>query len=209
MRQFLSPKILAAFLLAVFLFAAPGLGEDAGNLRNGDILFQEFPSPQSIAIKIATNSEYTHCGIFFYDDSGKGFVWEAVQPVRITPLDSWIGRSQDSFYVAKRIDGSDSLLTDSVLLAMKSYTTEQLGKDYDPYFNWGDDRLYCSELVWKAYFSCLGIRLCEPRPIKDYNLANPLVQAKLKERYGDNIPYDEPAVSPQDLFDSPLLHEIK
>ena len=181
----------------------------AGKLREGDILFQEFPSPQSAAVKIATNSEFTHCGIVFHDDSGKAVVWEAVHPVKVTPLDQWIGRDADSFFVVMRMTGADTLLSDSVIETMKEYGKSHFGKPYDLYFNWDNERLYCSEYVWKIYHEALGIELSEPRPIRDYNLDHPLVQMKLKERYGDNIPYDEPAVSPQDLYESELLFEVK
>lgn len=197
--------MIAAAICAALAMAQPVSGE----LRDGDILFQEFPSAQSAAIKIATGSEFTHCGIVFHDDSGKTVVWEAVNPVRITPLEEWIGRDADSFYVAMRLNGADTILTDSVIEEMERYGATLLGKPYDLYFNWDNERIYCSEYVWKIYHEALGIELSEPRPIKDYNLDHPIVQQKLRERYGENIPYDEPAVSPQDLFESELLTEVK
>ncbi len=203
MNRFRGIILTFAILPAVLSIAT------AGELRDGDILFQDFPSMQSAAVKIATGSEYSHCGIIFHDDSGMVVVWEAVHPVCITPLDEWIGRNPDSIYVAMRLNGADTLLTDSVVDAMKDYGATFLGKPYDLYFNWDNERIYCSEYVWKIYHTVLGIELSEPRPIKDYNLNHPLVQQTLRERYGDDIPYDEPAVSPQDLFESSLLSEVK
>lgn len=199
-------KIMIAAVICTTLAVAQPV---SGELRDGDILFQEFPSAQSAAIKIATGSDYTHCGIVFHNDSGKTVVWEAVNPVRITPLEEWIGRAADSFYVAMRLKGADTILTDSVIEEMKRYGATLLGKPYDLYFNWDNDRIYCSEYVSKIYHEGLGIELSKLRPIKDYNLDHPIVQQKLRERYGENIPYDEPAVSPQDLFDSKLLTEAK
>ncbi len=60
----------------------------------------------------------------------------------------------------------------------------------------GDDRQYCSEVVWKVYQNALGMRVGEQQKLKEFDLSNPLVQAKLKERYGKNIPLEETVVSP-------------
>lgn len=177
------------------------------SLRDGDILFQDFPSPQSAAVKMATNSEYSHCGIIFYENDTP-FVWEAVQPVTITSLDKWIGRDVDSHYVVKRLKNADSRLVDSIIAQMKEYGKSHIGKNYDIYFGWSDERLYCSEFVWKMYNATLYIELGLLRSLKDYNLTQPVVQEKLAERYGDNIPLDEPVISPQDIFDCNKLETV-
>ena len=44
--------------------------------------------------------------------------------------------------------------------------------------------------------------------LKEFDLSNPLVQAKLKERYGKNIPLEETVVSPQAVFDAPQLTTV-
>ncbi len=176
-------------------------------LKDGDILFQDFPSPQSMAVKIATNSEFSHCGIIFYENDIP-MVWEAVQPVTITSLDRWIGRDVDSHYVVKRLINSDSIFADTIVAQMKKYGKTHLGKDYDIYFGWSDERLYCSEYVWKMYNSALNIELGSLKSLKEYNLTHPAVVDKLKERYGDNIPLNEPVVSPQDVFDSDKLETV-
>jgi hypothetical protein len=54
-------------------------------IKNGDIIFQTSLSQQSKAIQLATNSKYSHCGII-YKDNGQFYVYEAVQPVKITCL---------------------------------------------------------------------------------------------------------------------------
>jgi hypothetical protein len=41
--------------------------------------------------------------------------------------------------------------------------------------------------------------------IRDFNLTDPAVRAKLRERYGDNIPLNEPVISPVSMFRSTLL----
>jgi len=53
--------------------------------RSGDIVFQDLVSEQSQALKLATGSEYTHCGIVF-ELNGDFVVCEAVGPVRMVPM---------------------------------------------------------------------------------------------------------------------------
>lgn len=59
--------------------------------QNGDIIFQTSQSRQSKAIQLATNSKYSHVGII-YNNSNKLYVFETIQPVKITPLESLINR---------------------------------------------------------------------------------------------------------------------
>jgi len=80
-----------------------------------------------------------------------------------------------------------------------------VGRDYDPYFEWSDERIYCSELVWKVFDRGAGVRLGEQQTIADFDLSHPAVQAKVKELYGDNVPLDEVVISPVAIFDSGLL----
>jgi hypothetical protein len=199
-------RIVLVLLALCFCFIACAEGDEFA-LKDGDILFQDFPSPQSAAVKIATNSEYSHCGIVFYDGE-LPLVWEAVQPVTITSLDQWIGRDADSHYVVKRLKKSESILVDSIIAKMKTYASSHITKDYDIYFGWSDDRLYCSEYVWKIYKEILDIELGGLREFKDYNLDHPAVVEKLKERYGENVPTDEPVIAPQDIFDSDKLETV-
>jgi hypothetical protein len=79
------------------------------------------------------------------------------------------------------------------------------GRPYDLTFGWADDRIYCSELVWKAYDRGLGIQLGELQKVRDFKLTDPAVRAKMRERYGDNVPLDEPVISPVAMFQSRLL----
>ena len=76
------------------------------------------------------------------------------------------------------------------------------------YFGWSDDRIYCSELVWKIYKEALGIELGKLQQLKEFDLSHPIVQKKLKERYGNNIPYDEKVISPAAIFESEELELV-
>lgn len=179
----------------------------AALLKNGDIIFQSSKSGQSLAIQLATHSRYSHCGIVFWKKD-KCYVFEAVQPVKSTPIDTWIARGDGGNYLVKRLKNADEVLTPSVMNKFLSEGEKLRGKSYDLTFEWDDSRIYCSELVWKLYDRAAGVELCKPQQLRDFDLKNEEVKDKLVERYGDKIPYEEPVVSPQAIAESNLLETI-
>lgn len=176
-------------------------------IQDADIIFQTSESSQCEAVRIATNSKFSHCGII-YKINGDLFVFEAVQPVKLTPLSDWINHGKDHKFVVKRLKNADKVLTEATLQKMKDYSQKFMGKEYDAYFDWTDTRIYCSELVWKIYKNGANIELSKLKELKDFNLTDKRVQKILKERYGNNIPLEEKVVAPSDLVDSDLLKTI-
>jgi hypothetical protein len=179
-----------------------------GTLRNGDLIFQASLSSQSKAIQLATKSRYSHCGIVYQE--GKDFyVFEAVQPVKRTPLQKWIARGEGGKYVVKRLKNAEAVLTDAVIKKMQEEGARMKGKNYDLTFEWSDDRIYCSELIWKIYQRAAGIELGKLQKLKEFDLSSRVVRKKMQERYGDNIPWEEPVVSPAAVFESDLLFTVQ
>lgn len=177
-------------------------------LQDGDIVFQEGYHLQGMAIKAATNSRWTHVGIIFHQD-GEPYVIEAVQPVKVTQLNHFVARNPSSFY-AMRLKDAEAVLTLGNLTKAYDYCSEQLGKNYDSKFLWSDDRIYCSELVWKVYKKALNVELCKPRLFRSYDLEHPTVQKIIKQRYRsiEFLPLDEDVVAPSDIAESSLLVEV-
>lgn len=173
-------------------------------LRDGDLVFQDSQSSQSRAIQLATHSPYCHVGMVIHRN-GKPWVIEAVQPVVETPLADWARRGKDGRYAVRRLGSANRTLTPEEVAKLRLEANRFLGREYDWAFGWSDDRIYCSELVWKVYERALGIRLCEPTRLGSFDLTHPAVQAKLRERYGDRVPLEEPVVAPGQLFESRLL----
>ena len=176
--------------------------------QNGDIIFQTSNSGQSKAIQLATHSEYSHMGII-YEQNNKFFVYEAIQPVKLTPIEEWIRRGTNEHYLVKRLKNAKEVLTEEKLAKMKAVGEKYKNKDYDIYFEWSDEKIYCSELVWKIYQEATGVEIGQLEQLKDFDLTNELVQQIVKERYGDNIPLEEKIISPAAMFNSPKLVTIK
>jgi hypothetical protein len=175
--------------------------------RNGDIIFHTSRSAQSEAIQKVTNSPFSHMGIV-YVQQGRAFVFEAVEPVKSTPLDEWIARGVQGKYVVKRLREADRLLTADALARMKEVGELFRGRHYDLYFEWSDEQVYCSELVWKIYKRALGLEIGELQQMSAFDLTDPLVRAKVEERWGGDPPGDEIVISPESIFRSDLLMTV-
>lgn len=173
-------------------------------LRSGDVIFQTSMSPQCHAVRLATRSVFSHCGMIWKVDN-KDYVLEAVQPVKITPLNEWISHGEGRKYVIRRLKNADSVLTPAVLKKMEAEGKKMLGKSYDGYFEWSDDQIYCSELVWKLYKRAAGIEVGKLQKIKDFDLSSEPVKQIIRERYGDNLPVNETVISPQSIYESGLF----
>jgi hypothetical protein len=185
--------------------AAKLSGED--RLREGDLIFQTSRSRQSRAVQEATRSEWSHCGLLAKRD-GIWLVFEAVQPVKATPLSQWIARGRDNRFAVKRLKESVRKLSKTDLVKMDSVGRTLAGKPYDALFGWSDERIYCSELIWKIYHRALGVEVGAVQKLSDFDLSSPAVKVLMEKRYGRNPPLQDSVVSPVAIFQSPNLETV-
>ena len=171
----------------------------ADQFRDGDIIFHTSSSAQSIAIQKATHSKYSHMGIVFIRN-GNPYVYEAIKTVQYTSLKKWVARGDGGHYVIKRLRDADRVLTPEAVAKLRQVAAKFQGKPYDPTFEWSDSRIYCSELVWKIYDRGLGLPVGRLQKLSDFDLSDPIVKSKMKERYGKAIPMDETVISPGEMF---------
>jgi hypothetical protein len=75
-------------------------------------------------------------------------------------------------------------------------------------FEWSDSRIYCSELVWKIFDHALGLHLGRIQKLREFDLSDPIVKAKRKERYRKSIPMDENVIAPEEIFSSKELMTV-
>ena len=173
-------------------------------VMDGDVIFQTSKSSQSLAVQRATHSQYSHMGIIFLRD-GNPYVLEASATVRYTPLEKWVAHGRGGSFVVKR---THNPLSKAQIDSMKVVARTLEGRPYDLAFEWSDSRMYCSELVWKIYDRGIGLHVGELQALRDFDLTDPVVREKLKERYGDAVPMDEPVISPAAMFESPTLEVV-
>jgi hypothetical protein len=176
----------------------------AATLHEGDLIFHTSQSGQSQAIQLATHSPYSHCGLL-YKTNGEWQVFEAVQPVKLTPLARWVARGQGQHFVVKRLRDAQTALTPAALGRLRAAGQPMMRHNYDLAFEWSDERIYCSELIWKVYDRGLHRQLGKLQQLRDFDLSHPAVRAKLRERYDAQLPLSEPVISPASIFSSPEL----
>ncbi len=178
------------------------------SLKDGDIIFQSSSAfDEAKAIQIVSKSPMTHCGILFKE--GKDwYVYEAVDPVNKTLLKDFAKTANGETYAVRRLN-DEAALTPDALKKMREYMEGNVGKPYDHKFGWGNDKMYCSELVWKAYYEATRQKIGKVKMVGDFDLTDPLVKRLVEERYGKNVPVTEPTITPGDVFNSRRLKTIK
>jgi uncharacterized protein YycO len=107
------------------------------------------------------------------------------------------------------LKNAEQILTADILKKMKVEGEKFMGKKYDQNFNWNDDQIYCSELIWKIYERATGIEIGKLEKLGDFDLSNNKVKTILEKRYGKNIPVNEIVISPASIFNSKLLYTVK
>jgi hypothetical protein len=193
-------KLFLITIITQILFLSCSNTYKNSSIKEGDIIFHTSITGQSKAIQEITKSKYSHVGIIC-KIKDQLYVLEAVEPVRITSLKSWINKGVGGKYTVMRYDGT---ISNKQKQSMISYGKKQIGLKYDLKFKWDDKKMYCSELVWKIY-DHVGITLCETTKFSDYFVGGSEASKIVKRRYPSGLPLNEPVVTPVQLYDSDLL----
>ncbi len=197
-------RVLILTVSVLLLSFCPASAE----LKPGDLVFKTSTSKLSMAIQLASHSRYSHMGIVLFKE-GQPVVFHAGPTMRYDPYEAWIASGVDGHYVVKRLKTHPDGLSKSELEKIMGNVRGFEGDPYDHFFEWSDERIYCSELVWKLYDRALKIQIGEQKQLKDFDLSHAEVKAKLSEYYGENIPFEEPIISPAAMFDSELLYTVE
>lgn len=198
-------------LFVSILFFSHLLFADSNSLdrviAEGDIILIRSQSSQAPAIAEATNSIWTHVGIIV-KRSGDWHVAESVGPLQVNPLSSFIGRSKNKAYKVMRNQRFSPKMLPKLYSALYKYN-----QPYDIFFEFSDDRIYCSELVYKVFRDVTGSPVGRLQKTKELKLNGPYVSQLIKERLTDNgkqLNLEEPIITPVGLLDDKylvLVHE--
>nr|AYM52839.1 hypothetical protein [Myxococcaceae bacterium MCy9487] len=180
---------------------AEGEAGPAAKVRTGDLVFQTSGSQQSKAIQKATHSPLSHVGLVEVTPKGT-FVVEAVQPVKRTPFEQWVARGVKGQLLVLRPTGVDDAAKQRAVTEAKRH----LGKPYDVLFGWGDEAMYCSELVRKAYGAGAGVEYGKLEKLGALDVAG--LKREISERYRGPIPVDLELVTPASLAADPRMEVV-
>lgn len=183
--------VLGMWLWGLAAVAAPRDSLES-KLETGDVVLHTSRSRQSQAIRAATHSPLSHVGLVEVTPKGV-FVVEAVQPVQRIPFAKWKARGVKGHILVLRPRTLDAAKKQRALAAAKTH----LGKPYDWHFGWGDEAMYCSELVRKAYIEGAGVEYGKMERLGSLDVAG--LKQQMRERYGPQVPLDLELVTPASL----------
>jgi cell wall-associated NlpC family hydrolase len=197
-----SLAVWLAVLAAAVSCGTPAAAEPA--LQSGDLVFETSTSAQSAAIQWATASRWSHVGIVEVSPRGEVTVIEALGKVSRTPWPRWRARARRGGAVlVLRPRGLTAAQRAAAAVSARRF----LGRPYDARFGWGDDRIYCSELVVKAYERAAGLSLGRRERLGDLHLAG--IEGAAARRWGGPLPRDLLLVTPASLAEDGRLEVVE
>jgi hypothetical protein len=170
--------------------------------HSGDFVFQSFPhDPVTDAIEGSTGSPFSHCGIVALRGD-RWMVIEAVGPVKETPLPAWIAQGRDDAFVAYRLRAPLVNKVPAIIAAAERYK----GRPYDLHYDFDDERIYCSKLIYKAVRDATGRKLGRLRKLGELNWRP--YEKVIRRLENGGLPLDRQMITPRDLSEAPELTEV-
>ncbi len=175
----------------------------------GDLIFQNALDEQSIAFGKATKSKYNNVGIIYIRPKDRTYmVLDTRDSIHGIPLSEWMVKGDAHHIALLRLKNSNIILNEKKTPQLRMTAKTLKSKKYDPYFSWSDDAFYSSEMIWKLYKIGAQIELSTLGKVSQLDLSGALVQQQMKNKYGANIPKDEPMATPDDLYNSQKMEIV-
>jgi hypothetical protein len=206
--------IAAAVLLLVALFVG-GAGWLAFSVHQtlakyqpevGDVLVQSItPCGRLLrTVKGVTESKWCHCGVVDRKD-GRWVVCEAVgDGVRYTPLVFFLLRGDEIDFEVYRLAGESQQRAADLAKCCSAY----VGRPYDIQYELDDEKIYCSELVYKAFRDATGGQeVAQVQRFGDLNW-QPHKDDIIHYHGSDDLPLDREVVTPVSLTRSQQLTKL-
>lgn len=200
-------------VLAVFVLAAAGimavvlgpayLAARQYEPQEGDIVFQSMPhTPLIDAIEGASECSLSHCGIVG-KHNGQWVIYEALRGVEITPLKMFLLRGRQQGFAVYRLREQYRPQIPATLAAVQKY----LGRPYDIRYELDDEKIYCSELIYKAFRDVTGQELGQLVRLGDLKWQPH--EATIRELQQGPPPLDRLMITPRDLALAPQLELVQ
>jgi hypothetical protein len=129
-------------------------------------------------------------------------VVEAVGPVQEIPLATWILRGDKDQYDVYRLKPEHQ----SAIRGMIVHARAMTGKPYDIQYEFDDEKLYCSELVFKAFRAATTKDL--GRIVKLGELKWKGHEDFVREITGGEVPLERTMITPADLARADQLEQV-
>lgn len=185
-------KTLFCFLILISNVALASASLEK-KLAEGDLIFIHSQTEQAAAISESTGSNWTHVGVVV-KKNGDWFVAEAVGPLQVNSIRSFIARSKDNKYKVMRFKYFSQKMVPQLYSQLYKYN-----QPYDIFFEWSDERIYCSELTYKVFMAVTGHPIGQLQKVGDLKLNGPYTKKLIEERLtaiGKELNLEEPIITP-------------
>lgn len=198
-------RLLLILSIAIGVFAyfmgVPLYGYAQYSAKEGDIIFQSLAGTElADVIEGATNSPYSHTGMVIKKND-LWYVREAIDPVQDTPLLFWIARGYNSQFAAFRLKEPYQHYIPMMIKESEKF----LGLPYDVLYKLDDEKIYCSELVYKAFKNVSGEKLGRLRKLKELNWKP--YKDFIVDLAGE-LPLERQMITPKDLSEAHQLEKV-
>lgn len=196
-------KHLLLLSFSLFLAGCASSGTNTSYTpKQGDIVFQSLPHiPVIDAIEGCTHSPYSHCGIVVREGDDWQ-VLEAIGPVKVTCLDHWIHQGRKEAFAVYRLKTDFQPKVDAMIAAAEKF----IGRPYDIQYELDDEKIYCSELIYKGFKRASGQPLGKIVKLGDLDWKP---QEKIiRAIAGDPIPLEREMITPRDLAEADQLEAV-
>jgi permuted papain-like amidase YaeF/Yiix C92 family enzyme len=174
-------------------------GAPPGDFREGDVLFQHLDSKLCEVIRDVSGSQLTHCGLVVRRE-GKTYVLEAMAPaVRYTPIENWFDQGWKGYYAHYRPRG----ISREKIAKVAKQAAALTGKTYDLQYEMSDEKIYCSELVYKGFLRGANLEIGQKQKLGD--LKWQAHETFIRLLAGGELPLGRVMVTPATVAASPHL----
>lgn len=196
---------MKTLLISILLISSAAFAVDPNlekKIAEGDIIFIQSQTEQAKAIAEATGSLWTHVGVIV-KKAGAWQVAEAVGPLQINSLKSFIARSRNDSYKVMRFKFFSQKMLPQLYANLYKYN-----QPYDVFFEFSDERIYCSELTYKVFKDTTGYPIGTLQRTGDLKLDGPFVKKLIEDRLtsiGKQLNPEEPIITPVQQSRDPNL----
>ena len=203
----MSLRLLLCACVAVFTGCRPQQNGAAAvpaeyKPQPGDFVFQSLPhNPLIDAIEGSSGSPFSHCGIL----KRRGEQWvviEAIGPVKETTLSWWIVQGREKAFVAFRLRDPLAKKVPAIIAAAEKYE----GRPYDIHYDMDDEKIYCSELLYKSVRDATGKKIGRIRKLGDLKWQP--YEKVIRSIENGGLPLEREMITPRDFSEAPELQEI-
>lgn len=189
------------FLFLFYMVLPPLYGMLQYKPKEGDMIFQSLPFGElTKVIEGVTNSPYSHVGLLVKKNN-VWYVREAIGEVKDTLLYLWVLRGRGDSFAVFRLKEPYQKSIPKMMKKSEAF----LGCPYDFHYGLDDEKIYCSELIFKAYKYATHKNLGKLVRLKELNWKP---HEKFILSIENKIPLNREIITPQDLSEAKELYLV-